>query len=52
MEYGFDARRAELVELFFIDQSESYEVDQTGIYYDKKAPAGKRFVILSASGCS
>jgi hypothetical protein len=49
MEINFGVRRAELIELAFIDQSESYEVDMTGIFYDPKT---KNFAILTASGCS
>ena len=48
MEIDFDARRHELKELAFLDSSEGYEVDMTGIYYDSNT---KDFVILTASGC-
>lgn len=45
MEY--DDRRASLRELAFVDEADSYEVDEVGIYTD-----GGKFYILSASGCS
>ncbi len=41
---GYDAwenRVEQLVTLAFIDESEQWEVDQNGIYYDAKAPSGK-----------
>lgn len=49
---GYDERVKQLEELAFIDQSADYETDYNGIYYDKKAPAGKRFVLIQAAGCS
>jgi hypothetical protein len=44
-----DNRQKELVELAWLDESEPYEVDHTGIYLD---PNSGKFVLLTASGCS
>lgn len=51
-DYGYQTRVDQLEQLAFIDQSREWETDYNGIYYDKKAPAGKRFILISASGCS
>ena len=40
-------RREELKELAFLDEADSYEVDESGIYTD-----GVKFYLLTASGCS
>lgn len=45
---GYDDRRAELRELAFVDEADSYEVDEAGIYLD----ANGKFILLTASGCS
>ena len=44
----YDDRTAQLTELAFLDESESYEVDYTFIGLD----AAGKFVLLTASGCS
>lgn len=44
----YDDRAAQLRELAFVDEADSYEVDQTGIYVDENGT----FVLLTASGCS
>lgn len=38
-----------LTQLAYIDEADSYEVDQAGIYFD---PATREFVLVTASGCS
>lgn len=43
----YDDRKSELKTLAFIDEADSYEVDENGIYTD-----GEKFYLLSASGCS
>lgn len=40
-------RQNELIELAFIDDSDSYDIDENGIYTD-----GVKYYWLSASGCS
>src|SRR5688572_1154365 len=47
MKMNYYERRDSLKELAFIDEADSYEVDEVGIYTD-----GNVFYILSASGCS
>ncbi len=42
-------RAEQLIELATYDESESYEVDKGGIYYDPKL---KMFCFIAASGCS
>lgn len=44
----YEERASQLRELAFIDESQPYEVDQTGIYVDESGV----FVLLTASGCS
>lgn len=46
---NYPDRQKELKELSFIDEANSYEVDEAGIYLDERT--GK-FVLLLASGCS
>jgi hypothetical protein len=41
-------RQKELRQLAFIDEADSYEVDEAGIYLDNNG----QFVLLTASGCS
>lgn len=45
----WDDRVEQLKKLAFIDESERYKVDQTGIFYD---PLTTKFVLLTATGCS
>jgi len=45
----WDQREKELLQLAFIDESEPYEVDRCGIFYDDKT---KDFVVMTATGCS
>lgn len=45
MEYY--SKRESLRELAFLDEADSYEVDETGIYTDEV-----KFYLLTASGCS
>lgn len=45
-------RTDELIELAFVDESEEYEVDENGIYFDPKASPQDQFVVIQASGCS
>lgn len=52
MSDNYRERQSELLQLGFIDQSEAYEIDENGIYYDVDAPEGLQFIVLSASGCS
>lgn len=40
-------RKEELTQLAFIDEADSWEVDETGIYTN-----GEKFYVLTASGCS
>lgn len=45
----YDDRVKELVELSSFDESEPYEVDMGGIYWDSKA---QKYSYITASGCS
>ena len=47
----YEERADQLRELAFIDESEPYEVDQTGIYVDESGDTPV-FVLLTSSGCS
>lgn len=42
-------RKQQLIELSSADDSDSYSIDENGIYYD---PRTETFIWLSASGCS
>ena len=42
-------RVKKLEQLGFLDESEPYEVDQTGVFFDPKT---NKYVLLTASGCS
>lgn len=42
-------RTAQLEELAFLDKSECYETDYTGVYFDEETA---QYALLTASGCS
>jgi hypothetical protein len=46
---SYEERKAELIELAFYDDSESYSTDEGGIYL---CPKTMKLIFLSASGCS
>lgn len=45
----YSERQEQLKQLAFIDESEAYQIDEAGIYFNAETT---EFVLLTASGCS
>lgn len=49
MKISYNDRCTQLIQLAFLDESEDWETDNTGIYLDMK---NHKFILLTTSGCS